>query len=115
MSASTVGSVTVLGNAYFIQAGATSNAAVISGPNVVNLYVENLDTTNDVFVTWNTNSAVATTAVLPTAGTPQFGVAVQNGQGRIINIATGNPNVPSANVAVIAFSGTPQVIITPVA
>lgn len=115
MPASTVQNIIPQGPSYFVQASTSSSNLVISGSNVVNLYVENLDTTNDIFVNWNTNSATAITAVAPTVGSPQSGVCIQNNQGRIITIGTGNPNVPAANVAVVSFGGTANVVITPVA
>lgn len=112
MAVSTVASVTPVGLAYSITANAT---AVISwaGQSVSNLYVENLDATNDIFVNWTVGTG-AVAAVLPTAGNPQSGICVQNGQGRIILIPGGTANTV-ANVAVTSFAGTPQAILTPVA
>ena len=117
MSLSTVQSIVPAGNSSYIAGTTTSQATVVTSTNgsLVNIYVENLDTTNDVFVTWNTNAQAVTTAVAPTLGNPQTGIAVQNGQGRSILIAQPGSGLVSANVAVVAFSGTANVTITPVA
>ena len=112
MAQSTVSSIIPIGNAVSITAGSTGIVSW-NGQTVLNVYVENLDTTNDAFINWTAGTG-AVTATVPTAGNPQPGVAVQNNQGRIIQIAGGNA-ATVANVAVAGFSGSPQVIITPVA
>ena len=117
MSLSTIQNIVPAGQSYYL-AGTTTSANVVVASNngsLVNIYVENLDTTNDVFVTWNTNAQAVTTAVAPTVGNPQTGVAVQNGQGRSILIAQPGSGLASANVAVVTFSGTANVVITPIA
>lgn len=112
---STVQMIAPLGQTFLINAGATANTAVVTGysSSVNYILVENLDTNNDVFVNWSINGQPVS-VVLPTAGTPQPGVGIQNGQGRIIALNTGTGFVANANIAVIAFSGTPQVLITSV-
>ena len=112
MAQSTVSSVIPIANAVSITAGSYSTVSW-NGQSVLNMYVENLDATNDAFINWTVDTG-AVSAVAPTAGNPQPGVAIQNNQGRIIQIAGGNA-ATVANVAVVGFSGSPQVIITPVA
>ena len=75
--------------------------------------VENLDPTNDVFVNAVAGTG-AVTATAPTAGNPQTGVAVQNGVGRTIYVCSPNQNATQANVAVVTFSSTASVVITPI-
>ena len=114
---SSVQSITPLGNAYTIVTNNTTANTVVVGGNgasVNNLFIENLDTTNDVFINWAFNGK-SVTAVVPTVGSPQTGVTVQNGSGRIIQINTGTQFIANANVAAISFSGTPQIVITNVA
>jgi hypothetical protein len=103
------------GNAYGLTTSTTSQNIVVSAPgsSVNAIQVENLDTTNDVFVTWSFTGAA--TAVLPTSSAPQLGVAVQNGSSKVIQIAPNGQYAATANVAVIAYAGTPAITVTVVA
>ena len=78
MAQSTVSSVIPIANAVSITAGSYSTVSW-NGQSVLNMYVENLDTTNDAFINWTAGTG-AVTATVPTAGNPQPGVAIQNGQ-----------------------------------
>ena len=116
MPNTTVSSVYPEGQTYFVSANTTSTSVnVTANGNSVNLlYVENLDLNNDVFVAYTTQPGNIT-ATAPTVGTPQSGLAVQNGQGRVIQISALNQFNAFANVAVVTFGGNANVTITPVA
>jgi hypothetical protein len=110
MTASTIPNVVPAGQAYYVAATGTSQYVTVTSTNgsISSIYVENLDSTNDIFV----NAQVTATA--PTTGNPQTGVAVQNGVGRSIYVCSPNQNVTQANVAVVTFTSTANVVITPI-
>ena len=65
MAQSTVASIIPIGNAVSITAGSYSIVSW-NGQSVLNMYVENLDSTNDVFINWTAGTG-AVTATVPTA------------------------------------------------
>ena len=115
MAQTTVSNIYAVGPSYYLSASTASTSAnvVSTGASITQIYVENLDTTNDVFVNWSLTGAV--TAVAPTVGNPQTGVCIQNGQGRVIQLSALNQYNAFANVAVVTFGSTANVVITPVA
>ena len=115
MTASTIPNVVPAGQAYYVAATGTSQYVTVTSTNgsISSIYVENLDPTNDVFVNAVAGTG-AVTATAPTAGNPQTGVAVQNGVGRSIYVCSPNQNATQANVAVVTFSSTASVVITPI-
>ena len=116
MTASTIPNVVPAGLAYYVAATGTSQYVTVTSTNgsISSIYVENLDPTNDVFVNAVAGTG-AVTATAPTAGNPQTGVCVQNGQGRVIQLSALNQYNAFANVAVVTFGSTANVVITPVA
>ena len=115
MAISTSNTIFALSNAYLIAAtGTSANVTVANGnTDIFNVLVENLDTTNDVFINWGINGA-ATVATVPTAGNPQRGVAVQSGGSKIINVVSGGYN-GNVTVAATAITGTANVLVIAVA
>ena len=115
MALSTGSTLYLQGPAYGLTTSTTSQNIVVAAPgsSVNAIQVENLDTTNDVFVTWSFTGAA--TAVLPTSSTPQSGVAVQNGSSKVIQLSPGAAFATVCNVAAIAYAGTPAITITAVA
>jgi hypothetical protein len=115
MALSTVNTVYTLSSAYLIAASSTSANVTVSSGNtdILNVLIENLDATNDVFVNWGLNGS-AVTSTVPTAGNPQPGIAIQSGASKIINVATGGFN-PNVTVAATAVTGTANVLVIAVA
>ena len=115
MALSTNSQIYPAGQTFIISATTTSaQTYVTSGSNNLQaVLVENLDTTNDVFVNWSLTASTVT-ATVPYAGAPQSGVTIQQGQGKVINI--GNPGTFDSNITVAAncVTGTATVHITPV-
>jgi len=116
MTISTSTNVLTAGSTFAIAATTTSSQTyVTSGTNNIQaILVENLDSTNDVFVNWSLTSATLT-ATVPSAGNPQPGVAVQANSNKIIQIGpVGGPYDGNVTVAANAITGTATVLFTPV-
>ena len=116
MSLSTSTNVFPLGPTFAIAASTTSAQTYVTagGNNIASILVENLDTTNDVFVNWSLTAATVT-ATVPSAGAAQSGVTVQNNSSKIIQVGTPGAFDSNITVAANAVTGTATVHITPVA
>ena len=115
MALSTNSQIFPAGQTFIISATTTSaQTYVTSGSNNLQaVLVENLDTTNDVFINWSTNPTV--TATVPSGfNGPQAGITIQNGQGKIINLGQQGTFINNVTIAANAVSSTATVHITPV-
>jgi len=115
MPISTNSTIYPAGSTFAISASTTSSQTYVTAGtnNIQAILVENLDTTNDVFVNWGLTTATVT-ATPPTAGNPAAGVGVQNGQSKLIVVNTGANFDSNITVAANAVTGTATVYITPV-
>jgi len=116
MSLSTSTVVYPIGSTFAIAATTTSSQTYVTAGvnNIQSILVENLDTTNDVFVNWSLTASTVT-ATVPTAGTPQSGITIQNNSSKIIQVGTPGAFDSNITVAANAVTGTATVHITPVA
>jgi hypothetical protein len=116
MSLSTSTNVFPLGPTFAILATTTSAQTYVTAGsnNIASILVENLDTTNDVFVNWSLTASTVT-ATLPTTGIPQTGIAIQNNSSKIIQVGVPGGFDSNITVAANAVTGTATVHITPVA
>lgn len=117
MSISTATNVYPAGLTFQIAASTTSAQTYVTTSNnssITAILVENLDATNDVYINWST-TASSVTAVVPSAGNPTQGIAVQANSNKVINIApVGSAFDSNVTIAANAVSGSATVLITPV-
>ena len=116
MALSTATSIFPAGSTFAIAASTTSSQTYVTAGtnNIQTILVENLDTTNDVFVNWSLTAATVT-ATVPAANQPQPGITIQNNSSKIIQVGTPGAFDSNITVAANAVTGTATVHITPVA
>jgi len=116
MSLSTSTNIYPVGPTFSIAATTTSAQTYVTAGtnNIASILVENLDTTNDVFINWSLTAATVT-ATVPAANQPQPGITIQNNSSKLIQVGTPGAFDSNITVAANAVTGTATVHITPVA